>query len=99
MFEGKLHDPNTLISIPRCPALIKQLSTPLSFRTETGLIYIESKEAMAKRGIQSPDYADSLIYSEYAMSAPDWSAFSRGRQTDVAPPGIKVRATGGRSIW
>ena len=97
--EGKLHDPNTLISIPRCPALIKQLSTPLSFRTETGLIYIESKEAMAKRGIQSPDYADSLIYSEYAMSAPDWSAFSRGRQTDVAPPGIKVRATGGRSIW
>lgn len=53
-----------LISIPDDPELILQLSTPLSKMTATGKILVESKEDMAKRGIPSPDKADSLIYSE-----------------------------------
>lgn len=53
-----------LISIPYCPALINQLSAPLGKMTSTGKILIESKQDMLKRGVGSPDYADSLAYTE-----------------------------------
>lgn len=53
-----------LISIPDDATLINQLSSPLAKMTSTGKILVESKEEMAKRGVPSPDSADSLIYSE-----------------------------------
>lgn len=55
---------NELISIPNDVTLIAQLSTPLCKMTSTGKILVESKDDMAKRGIKSPDHADSLVYSE-----------------------------------
>jgi phage terminase large subunit len=69
--EGKLHPLDELISIPNCPQLIAQLSMPLCFRMDTGKIKIESKEDMSQRGVQSPDYADALVYA-FAHDAPDW---------------------------
>lgn len=57
------HPLDELISIPRNDTLIAQLSTPLYFRTEAGKIRVESKEAMKKRGVDSPDYADALVYA------------------------------------
>lgn len=51
-----------LISIPNHSELIAQLSQPLHKYTDTGLIAIESKQDMKKRGVNSPDYADALVY-------------------------------------
>jgi hypothetical protein len=52
-----------LISIPNDPDLISQLSQPLRFINEAGKIQIESKKDLKKRGIPSPDDAESLILS------------------------------------
>ena len=41
--------------------LARQLSTPKAHRTETGLIMIETKEQLARRGIKSPDRADAAV--------------------------------------
>jgi hypothetical protein len=49
-----------LISIPNEPALIAQLSQPLAKYAISGKTLVESKEDMRKRGVESPDYADSL---------------------------------------
>lgn len=51
-----------LISIPNHPELIAQLSQPLHKYTDSGLIVIESKQDMKKRGVNSPDFADALVY-------------------------------------
>jgi hypothetical protein len=53
-----------LISIPNHPTLIAQLSTPLGKTGRGGKGLIESKEDMIKRGVGSPDFADSLVYTE-----------------------------------
>ena len=66
--QGIQHPIEDLISIPDCPQLIAQLSLPLSERTDRGKIKIESKPAMKKRGIRSPDFADSLVLSEAAFA-------------------------------
>ncbi|MEN6583040.1 MAG: terminase [Armatimonadota bacterium] len=50
-----------LISIPDHPTLIQQLSVPLHFKTEAGKIQIETKKELRKRGVASPDYAESLM--------------------------------------
>jgi phage terminase large subunit len=52
-----------LISIPNHPTLIAQLSQPLYRFNDSGLIYIEGKPEMKKRGIKSPDHADALTYA------------------------------------
>jgi hypothetical protein len=58
--------------------LVAQLSQVKWFRRENGKIIIESKEALAKRGIPSPDYADALILTETGMSkAEKLAAFSK----------------------
>jgi hypothetical protein len=49
-----------LISIENDGNLIAQLSSVKRLDTEAGKIKAESKDAMIKRGIQSPDEADSL---------------------------------------
>lgn len=59
--EGIAHPDEDCISVPNEPELIAQLSQPKAFRTETGKIKIESKEAMSKRGIASPDFADAFV--------------------------------------
>lgn len=61
--EGAEYPPDELISIPNCPELISQLSTPLCETSATGKIQLESKPDMSKRGVSSPDYGDALAYS------------------------------------
>lgn len=56
------HPLDELISIPNHPDLIMQLSLPLYFKTDTGKVLIESKQAMSKRGVASPDFADALMF-------------------------------------
>lgn len=63
--ELDYHEHEKLISIPNNPDLIKQLSQPKwSTSPQTGKIVIESKKDMKKRGLKSPDFADSLILTE-----------------------------------
>jgi phage terminase large subunit len=62
--EGIEHPLDELISIPDDPDLIRHLSSVLHFRTESGKIQIEKKEALRKRGIASPDFAEALVLSE-----------------------------------
>lgn len=59
------HPAEEMISLPDVPELISQLSMPLYFFTDTGKMKIESKVDMKKRGIESPDYADALVYAFY----------------------------------
>lgn len=61
--EGiKEHDPEHMISIPNDAQLIAELSMPLLQWSSTGKIKLESKKDMKKRGIKSPNKADSLAY-------------------------------------
>lgn len=61
-----------LISIPNNSDLIAQLSQPLRKYTTSRKIIVESKEDLAKRGVNSPDHADMLSY-----------LFSNGGNADV----------------
>jgi hypothetical protein len=62
MIEGVADYPlDEMISIPNHPRLIRELSNVLHFRREDGKIVIETKEHLAKRGVASPDYAESLM--------------------------------------
>ena len=72
---GVQHPAEEMISIPNCSQLIAELSLPLVFQTETGKKQLESKKAMRKRGVKSPDYADALAYS-FAPRAEPASFFS-----------------------
>lgn len=49
------------ISIPDDPVLAAQLSVQNTQTTARGLIRIESKDSLRKRGISSPDRADALV--------------------------------------
>ena len=53
-----------LISIPRDAKLIAQLSSVLGKTTATGKTLLESKLDMRERGVESPDRADALAYTE-----------------------------------
>jgi hypothetical protein len=55
------YDESELISIENNGNLIAQLSSPKKFYLESGKIACESKDAMLKRGIQSPDEADAVV--------------------------------------
>lgn len=53
-----------LISLPNHPRLIEDLQKPKRlYRNKKELI--ESKLEMKKRGVESPDYADALVYAFY----------------------------------
>jgi hypothetical protein len=73
------HDPDEMISIPNHNDLIAQLSQPLMFRTLTDKVKIESKDDMKRRGIESPDYADSLAYT-FAPEIGDWRGAAAAAQ-------------------
>lgn len=57
-----------LISIENNGTLIAQLASPKKFRLDNGKIALESKEAMAKRGVESPDEADALVMAFVARA-------------------------------
>jgi hypothetical protein len=59
----KKHPLELLISIPNHSQLIAELSTPLYWTTETGKILLEPKKAMKLRSVASPDFGDSLAYT------------------------------------
>lgn len=59
--------PEHCIQLPASPELRKQLlSIKLKERAD-GAILVESKLDMAKRGVESPDFADAVVYSEAAL--------------------------------
>lgn len=60
---GAEHSIWDLISIPDHPELVPELSVVKWTKNEKGKIVIESKIALAKRGIPSPDYADAFMLS------------------------------------
>lgn len=64
--NGVQHNPEDMISIPDDPQLIAQLSMPTFHRTETGKIKVESKDDLRRRGVKSPDFAESLVLTEGA---------------------------------
>lgn len=59
--EKKDHPDDECISIENNPELIAQLASPMKMHTDTGKIKCESKEQMLKRGVKSPDEADSMV--------------------------------------
>jgi hypothetical protein len=74
------HNPDELISIPNDTRLITQLSQPQGKRSTNGKILIESKEDMKKRGVESPDFADSLALT---MEQPGDSWFDVGESRNI----------------
>ncbi|HEY9835490.1 MAG TPA: hypothetical protein V6D27_01120 [Vampirovibrionales bacterium] len=50
--------------------ILAQLSLPRERRTPSGKIQLEAKADMAKRGIDSPDFADALCYA-FAFNPPE----------------------------
>lgn len=63
---GQEHPVDELMILPSGPetqTLVAQLSSPKRERTVTGKIVVESKKAMAARGLPSPDHADALALS------------------------------------
>lgn len=70
---GIAHPDEELISIPNEPELISQLSMPLRQSTSNGKEKVESKDDMKKRGVSSPDFADSLAYTEDSSLGWGWT--------------------------
>lgn len=56
-------------AIPDDPVLIAQLSTRQQTMTSRGLIRLESKDDMKRRGLRSPDRADALALTFWPYSA------------------------------
>ena len=59
----RFYSASEMISIPDDSGLRIQLSSVKRLHTDNGKIIAESKQDMRSRGVQSPDNADSLIYS------------------------------------
>lgn len=67
--KGVEFDEDRIISIdPNCPLLDKlkrELSSPKKDKSKRGLVKVESKEDLKKRGIASPNIADAFIMAYY----------------------------------
>jgi len=61
LHKGEPVDPASCISIPDDRVLVAQISTPKIESNERGLMRIESKDALRRRGVRSPDRADALV--------------------------------------
>jgi hypothetical protein len=59
--KGILHPASSMISIPNHAELIVQISTPRYFYDDKGVIYVESKKDLRKRGIKQLDHADACV--------------------------------------
>jgi phage terminase large subunit len=64
-------DPTRGLSIPDDPTLIHQLSTRRYGYTSDGRVQVESKDALAQRGENSPDRADALMLAWWVRGQPD----------------------------
>lgn len=84
--EGVERDPSDCILLEPSPELQMQLTTVLWQTTATGgKIEIESKKALAARGVKSPDYADALAYSFHEPVTVDFKAgLILGEPTEAA---------------
>lgn len=76
---GQKQKLDELIALPVDPTLAMQLSLPKRLRNEKGKITVETKQALAKRGIASPDYAEAFVLTFVPMPEDDIS----GIQIDV----------------
>lgn len=65
--KGEDYDIDKIISIsndcPKIEDLKKELSAPMKEKSKRGLVKVESKDDLKKRGIPSPNIADALIMS------------------------------------
>ena len=77
------YTPSEMISIPDDPNLVSQLSAVRMVYSSGGKFGAESKDKMRARGVESPDYADALIYS-LADDGPETSsgAFNYKEESD-----------------
>ncbi|HEY9735660.1 MAG TPA: hypothetical protein V6D06_05230 [Trichocoleus sp.] len=73
------HDPSELMSLPDHPHIRTQLGQPRRKWASNGKMLIESKEEMRDRGIESPDFADMIVYL-FAVEPPAMEMMSSGRR-------------------
>lgn len=59
--QGEQIDLDDCISIPNDAKLISQLCMPRIQTNERGLLKVESKDSLRRRGVASPDRADALV--------------------------------------
>lgn len=68
-----------------------QLAGPLYDITSSGLIKIESKDDMRKRGLQSPDRAEAVLLAGYIEASGGPAAASTSRTVETRLPGVRRR--------
>lgn len=91
---GKLvkFDPADLISIDSScedyEQLVSELSRPMRIPRDDGKIMVESKNAMKKRGVDSPNLADAAVI-----------AFSENDPPDKKPKPLKTKPGPGKGSW
>ena len=56
---------NEELAIPEEAALIEQLTAPMMLQDSSGRLRLEPKDAMKRRGVESPDHADALALACY----------------------------------
>lgn len=83
--EGiKEHPEDEMISIPNDPELTAELSQITYFYSENGKIQIESKDDMKKRGLKSPNKADSTALCFAPVFLKRAGSFGRHPDQDVS---------------
>lgn len=71
------------ISIPEDPALISQLVAPRMVTSANGKVAVESKDALARRGVASPDRAEAVVLAFCERPQPGHTIEVLGRQQSV----------------
>lgn len=71
--------------LPEDAALVQELAAPRFAFTSTGKIKIESKDEMRRRGIRSPDLADSFVltFASTAISAAHGSRYAWKKNIEI----------------
>jgi hypothetical protein len=102
LLQGEDIDHEDCISIPNDARLISQLSIPRIQTNERGLLKVESKESLRRRGLSSPDRADAVVLA-YADACGGVSVRveAHGQQMSQQSSANRARATiegaGGRA--
>lgn len=84
------------VSLPADEKLLEQLSTPRITMSTAGLVAVESKDSLARRGIPSPDRADALILAFYPHLP---ARVAKVTQQSFRPPPSINPARAMASIW
>jgi len=77
-FSAKARGEEPVLQIPQDDELIKQLANRKYHLTSRGRIVLEKKEDMKKRGLGSPDCADSLTLCFYNPQTMEYNPVSGG---------------------